>query len=244
MMARVVVENTGNRLLIGPLAQDLQNGYTIAVDTVIGDNTVTLVDSTGFVANSLIKIEEEVLGVPTTFYGQVLTNVANVLTLDRPIDRAFTASALVNRENFLLDVNGSVTPVVFSYKNSFSKPVNVTRLLFNMVTTNPATFNGFGDIAAPGLSNGIELRKKNADGTFTNYFNAKTNNRLQLLMFDVVFFDGGNPQAVNGLSGRLTFERLSSPVILRQGEELQLVVQDDLTSLISFEMVAEGNREG
>jgi len=241
---RTRIENSGNRLLIGPLAEDLQNGYTIAVDTVVGNYTVELTDSTGFIANSLIKIEEEFDETPTTFYAEVITNVANVLTLDRPLDRAFTTNALVNRENFLLNVNGSVTPVAFAYKNSFEKSVNVTRILFNMVTTNPATFNGFGDIAAPGLVNGIEFRKKNADGTFTNYFNAKTNNRLQLLMFDVDFFDGGNPQAVNGLSGRLTFEKLSSPIILNKDEELQILVQDNLSSLVTFEVVAEGNREG
>lgn len=240
---KVVKINSGNRLLVGPLAQDLQNGYTIAVDTVVGEYTVTLADSTGFVANSLIKIEEEIDNVPTTFFAEVLTNVANVLTLDRPIDRVFTSAALVNRENYLLNVNGAVTPVVFIYKNSFKKPINISRMLFNMVTTNPATFNGFGDIAAPGLTRGIELRKKNTDGTFTNYFNAKTNNRLQLLMYDVTFFDGGNPQAVNGLSGRFTFEKLSSPVILNKDEELQMLVQDDLSTLVSFEVVVEGNRE-
>jgi hypothetical protein len=236
--------NSGNRLLVAPLAQDLQNGYEINLDTVVGEYTVSLVDSTGFVANSLIKIEEVVNGKPTSFYAEVLTNVANVLTLDRPIDRVFTSGALVNRENYLLSVDGSVTPVVFCYKNNFSKVVNVTGLLFNMVTASPATFNGFGNIAAPGLTRGIELRKKNADGTFTNYFNAKTNNRLQLLMFDIDFFDGGNPQAVNGLSGRFTFEKLSSPVILRQGEELQLLVQDNLLTLTSFEGIIQGNREG
>lgn len=234
----------GNRLVIGPFAQDLQNGYTLATDAVVGGYTLTLTDSTGFVANSLIKVEEEIDGVPTTFYAEVLTNLANVLTLDRPVDRAFTTSAFINRENYLLDVDGSATPIEFVYKNSFDKPINITRMLFNMVTTNPALFNSFGDIASPGLTRGIELRKKNADGTYTNYFNAKTNNRLQLLMFDVSFFDGGNPQAVNGLSGRLTFEKLSSPIILKKNEELQLVVQDNLTTLLSFEAVIEGNREG
>ena len=118
----------GNRLLVGPFAQDLQNGYTIVGETVVGEYTVTLVDATGFVANSLIKLEEEFNGRPTTYYAEVLDNTANVLTLDRPIDRVFTSEALVNRENFLLNVNGSSTPVVFAYKNNFDKKVNLTRM--------------------------------------------------------------------------------------------------------------------
>ena len=152
---RVTEVPSGNRLLIGPLAQDLQNGYTLALDAVVGEYTITLTDATGFVANSLIKIEQELGGVPTTFYAEVLTNVANVLTLDRPIDRAFTTVALINRENYLLNVNGSASEVVFAYKNSFEKNVNITRMLFNMVTDNPALFTSFGDIA-----NAISMKSK------------------------------------------------------------------------------------
>lgn len=233
-----------NRLLIGPLAQDLQNGYTLSQDAVVGEYTLNLVDSTGFAINSLIKVEEEVNGVPTTFYAEVLTNITNVLTLDRPIDKLFTTNALINRENFNLNVDGSTTAVAFKYINQFDKPINLTRMLINMVCATGPPFDGFGDIAAPGLLRGIELRKKNADGTYTNYFNAKTNNRLQLLMYDFSFFDPSFPQAINGLSGRFTFEKLGSPIVLMQGEELQLLVQDNLTTITSFEAVVEGNREG
>jgi len=233
----------GNRLLVAPFAQDLQNGYTLSVDAVIGEYELTLTSVTGFATNSLIKVEEELNGEPTTFFAHVLSIATNTLTLDRPIDRTFTTASLINRENHLLNVNGSGTPIEFVYKNSFGKTVNVARMLFNMVTDNNTPFNGFGDIAAPGITNGIELRKKNTDGTYTNFFNAKTNNRLQLLMFDIDFFNSTHPQAVNGLSGRLTFEKFGSPVVLEEGEELQILVQDNLLTLLSFEAVVEGNRE-
>jgi len=236
--------NANNRLLIGPLAQDLQNSYELALDAVVGEYTLTLVDSTGFVANSLIKLEEEFNGIPTTFYAEVLTNVANVLTLDRPLDRAFTSDSFINRENFLLNVNGETTPIEFVYKNSFDKRINLTRMLINMVCDASPPFDGFGDIAAPGLTRGIEIRKKNADGTYTNYFNAKTNNRLQLIMYDFAFFDPSFPQAINGLSGRLTFNKLGNPIVLEKNEELQILVQDNLSTISSFEAVVEGNREG
>ena len=62
-------------------------------------------------------------------------------------------------------------------------------------------------------------------------------------MFDFSFFDPAFPQAVNGLSGRFTFEKLGSPVILEKGEEIQILVQDALQTITSFEAVVEGNRE-
>jgi len=234
----------GNRDIIGPLSENLQNSYQLAVTAVVDSRTLVLVDATGMVAGTLFKMEELVGGVPSTFYATVMSVATNTLTLDRPIDRAFTSLAVINRENFdMASANGSVTPVIFAYINNFPQKVNVTRMMLNMITADNTPYNGFGDIAAPGLARGIEVRKKNNDGTFTNYYNAKTNNRLDLLMFDFKFFDPTHPQAVNGISGRFTFEKLGSPVVLEQGEELQIVVQDDLTSLLSFEAVAEGNRE-
>jgi len=213
---------TGNRVLIGPLSENLQNSYQLASTAVIDIYTLVLVDATGMVAGTLFKMEELIDDLPSTFYATVLSVATNTLTLDRP-----------------------VTPVIFAYINNFDKKVNVTRMMFNMVTTDSTPYNGFGDIDAPGLPRGIEIRKKNNDGTYTNYFNAKTNNRLDLLMFDLSFFDPTHPQAVNGMSGRFTFEKLGTKVILEKGEELQIIVQDNLlaSTILSFEAVAEGNRE-
>jgi len=234
----------GNRDIIGPLSENLANSYELAVNAVIDSRTLVLVDATGMVAGTVFKMEELIDGVPSTFYGVVISVATNTLTIDRPIDRMFTSAAIINRENFdMASTDGSGTPVVFAYINNFPQKVNVTRIMLNMITSNNTPYNGFGDIAAPGLTRGIEVRKKNKDGTFTNYYNAKTNNRLDLLMFDFKFFDPTHPQAVNGISGRFTFEKLGSPVVLEEGEELQIVVQDNLTSLLSFEAVAEGNRE-
>ena len=53
-------------------------------------------------------------------------------------------------------------------------------------------------------------------------------------ILDVPFFDGAGPQAVNGLSGRFTFTKLGSVIKLETGEELQLIIQDDLMQMTDF----------
>ena len=98
----------------------------------------------------------------------------------------------------------------------------------------------FGDIGG-GLLRGITIRR--VDGTTQNILNAKTNGELKSIMFDY------DPETVaqngqNGFTGRLTFagqNKLGAVVRLGEGEDLQMIVQDDLTSLVDFEIIAEGS---
>lgn len=237
---RVTNESKNNTLLVGPLSQDLQNNYTLATTTTPESYEMELVNASGFVAGSLIIVEERLNDEPEIYYGVVLSVATNTLTLDRPIDGVFTSNAIITRENADLSVNGSVTPIVFRYANRFEEPISITRAMFNMVTSTDPDFDEFGNL--PALTRGILLRKKNFDGTFTNFPAIKTNNRLQLLMYDVTFFDSGLFATGGGLSGRFTFTKLGNAVKLGKNEELQVLVQDDLTGLVSFEVVVEGNR--
>ncbi len=234
-----VPKKTVEKLVITPLAQVLTEGLTLSADTVVDSYTISVTDGTQFSTNDLIKLEENGI-YSKTFHAVVLSINVNELTLDRPVDSIYTAAgASISRHNYNAKVNGSVTPVVFKVANTFDQDAYYTRGMFNIVCTDAALFNSFGDIAG-GLTRGIQFRKKLKDGSFVNLFNAKTNNRLQLIMYDVTFFDSTLPFNVNGLSGRLTFEKLGSEIILEKDEELQMVVQDDLTGLISFELVVEG----
>lgn len=227
-----------NKCVISPLANVLASGLKLSIPTVPDAYTITVSDGGSFSDDNVIKVEEN--GTDSrTFHAIVLSKNVNVLTLDRPVDAVFTIDATIKIINPYASVDGSITRVIFENENPFVSKVLINRIMFNMVTENPALFDSFGDIA-DGLLRGIELRKKNADGTFTNYFNAKTNNRLQLLMYDTTPFDPTHPQAVNGLSGRMTWEKFGSAIELNQGESLQMLVQDDLRTIISLEMISEG----
>ena len=117
-----------NPLIIGPLSQELQNGYVLAADTVENSKSIILVSATGFVAGSLIIIEEVVNGIPETFYAEVLSVSVNTLTLDRPVDTVFTVNSQITRENFDLSVDGSTT----FYGCHNSAPLQIDQLFISL----------------------------------------------------------------------------------------------------------------
>ena len=107
-----------------------------------------------------------------------------------------------------------------------------------MQTTSLGTYSQFGNIAK--LTKGLVCRFVN--GTTLNIFNAKDNRELDNLMFDLKFIpsQGGAP---DGLSGRLTFSKLGAVIRLRPFEDLQYIVQDDLTlgaNITKFEISVQG----
>lgn len=64
-------------------------------------------------------------------------------------------------------------------------------------------------------------------------------------MYDFTVYEASNPsQGIDGFCGRLTFGGQSKlGVVLRVGpdENLQLIVQDDLSYLVDFEIMLEGH---
>ena len=87
------------------------------------------------------------------------------------------------------------------------------------------------------------FRKENDDGTFTNYWNIKNNGEIGEMCYDKNYDDKA-PAGLYGLTARLTFggqSKIGVVIRLTEGEELQLVVQDDLTGLESFRIMAEGH---
>jgi hypothetical protein len=63
-------------------------------------------------------------------------------------------------------------------------------------------------------------------------------------MFDFNLFLATNPQGVNGLVGRLTYAgQAKHGVTLRFGpnEGLEFIIQDNLTALVKFRIMAQGH---
>ena len=110
------------------------------------------------------------------------------------------------------------------------------------------TFNSAGSDALFGnltaLTRGVVLRK--ADGINHTIFNAKTNGDFALRMYDIAYTDRAVPSQSYGLRGRSTFAGQDKRgVVIRldgdNSEELELLVQDDLSTLTSFRIVAQGH---
>jgi len=215
---------------------------TLAIATSIGDKSVTVTDSTGMVIGQYVSI----LSAPDNrFYlAKILGISGDIVTLDTPLDFAFPIGSGVAFRNANMNVNGSVTPQVFSVRGDvadIAAEIDITRIIFSMTCDTVVTFAKFGDLTA--LTNGIVLRRKNGD--YNNIFNIKSNAEIAGLMYDMTIYSADNPQqAVDGLNARLTFggqNKIGVVIRIAAGEDLQLIVQDDLSGLLNFEIMVEGH---
>lgn len=140
-----------------------------------------------------------------------------------------------------MNVDGSVTPRIFSIQAGTSGlEIDLTRLMYAMVTTNPIGMGGFGDLIE--LTRGVTIRTVN--GEYRNLMNFKTNFGLGIHAYDVNIFDEVKQNDVNALLARNTYAGQSKRgVVIRLGpsEQLQAIIQDDLTDLLYFWIMASGS---
>ena len=134
--------------------------------------------------------------------------------------------------------DGSTTRQIFDITNGSAHQFEFSQLMIHLTDGGVMDDGMFGSIAG-GLDNGVVLRKKNADGTYHNLWTARTNGELGHIAFDKVYDDKG-PAGIYGLTVRTVFTNLGSTMLLDEGEKLELIVQDDLTDLSTFKIMAEG----
>ena len=257
----IITDSTGNELVLeanGSMPVTLQDQTTppvilplsrliaedeTAVETVEDAYTITLADSTGFIAGNLVFIanvpQNEIM-----FCEQVGAPAGNVITIDRPIDYAFPVGSYVSTNSTNMAVDGSITPVIFSLRpGTVDVPltVDVTRVMIGMHTSTAVDLSKFGDLAA--LTYGVTLRR--VDGVKSNIFNIKSNGELASIAYDIRFYDAQNAnQGQHGLISRLTFagqNKMGVAIRIGPDEDLQLIIHDDLTGLLNFTIVAEGS---
>ena len=240
--ATVNIKEFPNRLAFLRAVQVLDNtSYQLASDTVTDNRDITLNDATGLLVGDEIAL---ILGNgslnPSYYYGVIKVKTTNTLTMDTPVDIVYPAGTTeVYKLNTNLNLNATPgTPIVARTFNASSElELSIKRMLIHVTDDAAMDDTTFGGI--PELNYGISLRKKNADGTFINYFNVTTNGELRELAYDVEYVDKAGP-GLYGLGCRLTFTKMGSPIVLQEGEELQVILQDDLTGLSSLEIMFEG----
>jgi len=204
-----------------------------------GHLIINVADVTSFVVGQYLTIYNPDANI--VYFGNILMiNVLSV-TLDTPIDSHFDSGSFVSVGNENLGVTAtSVAPVIFGIRNPTTNDIptkfDITRIIFKCLTADAIELSMFGDIVG-GITNGLVARK--SDGTFRNIFNVKTNADLKNLMYDIDI-ETVAKQAQNGFTGRFTFEKLGSVIRLEAGEDLQFIVQDDLSGLTEFNIIAQG----
>jgi hypothetical protein len=219
---------------------------TLAVDTVVNSNTITVTPGHGFTTADAGKHLAlfDFIDDPSVFTSTELISVAgDVFLLDSPLPRVFNtvdATAAIFHNN--MNVDGSITPEVFSVSSRPGLSGNVMGINMQLRDTVGMDFETFGGL--PVLTNGVVVRVNMGNGTYRNLYNFKSNGDIILMAKSHEFTEniGGG---IRGFNARVIFggEDNHGVVVHLDGalsETLEVVIQDDLSGLTLMDWVAQG----
>ena len=218
---------------------NIQAETTLSTLTAKDDYIINVASATGFVVGQYLTMYSTTDN--RVSFADILAVNGTAITLDRPLDFEYPIGADVRVGTTNMNVDGSVTPQIFGIRNptgsDVTLSVDITRLMFKILTAGAPDLSEFGDING-GITRGVQIRR--VDGTYQNIVNFKTNGEMKNAMFDLAIqAASGNQQ--DGVTGRFTLSALGAVVRIGEGEDLQIIIQDDLTSLNTFRVIAEGS---
>jgi hypothetical protein len=246
---KAFIQDQTSPVLTVPLLQG-RASVTLAADTAIDSRDITLDPGHGALVGEVIELADPV--ALKFMQATVLNVVADVITLDQPVNRVYTvATGIVQRSSDDMLVDGSSTPQIFSILPLPSQAGDMVRIIVLIEGPGDQDSSSFGSDAA--LTNGCVIRVKEQGGTFKNLFNFKTNGDFIIQGFDNAFLQPRVPaNNTRAFIARVTWGGQSKHgvVIRLEGlklEELQIVIQDDLrvgqglNTNTRFMLLAEGH---
>jgi hypothetical protein len=215
---------------------------TLSVQANPEDTALTLTSTTGFVDGTRVGVFSA--SDPDVFYlgTQIGAPSGNIITLDTPIDQELQINSSVAASSIDMAVDGSVTTQSFQIGPvgpGSTQVVNITRIMGHMLDATAMDDGKFGGL--PALSKGMILRHNNS--VIENIWNVKTNADLALICFDLKYSEKA-PGGQNGMNFRNTYsgpDKHGVVIDLQPGDFLEILIQDDLTGLDSFIMMAQGH---
>ena len=238
---KIIESSTETKPIDNYLLRVIDAPKLMTSDTVVDAYTINMVAGHGFsVGDELLLVQN---GNDVKSFGcKILSIATNTLTIDSPFDSVYeSAEAVVLKVSKELNIDGSVTPVIFDLPNSTTTEFHITRIIIHLTDANAMDDAKFGSLTS--LTRGIVFRKKNSDGTYNNIFNVKNNGEFGELAYDLTYQDAVK-HGTYGLHCRLTYSGLSKHgtcIKIKQNEAIEVLVQDDLTSLDSFRIMAQGH---
>jgi hypothetical protein len=205
-----------------------------------GDRTIDVTVTTGFIAGVTVG-----LSTPEGlfYFGEQVGAISgNTVTLDTPLDKDYPAGANAFPASHNMNVDGSTTPQVFQVGPvglATGISVDITRIMGYIqddVAMDDAKFGGISK-----LTNGVVLRVNNAE--MQNIWNVKTNGEIGLLCYDSAESQRA-PAGSYGIRWRNTYASQGKHGVtlrLDPGYKLEVLIQDDLTGLEDFQMMAQGH---
>ncbi len=217
---------------------DVTAQSTVAVAIVTQDRDITLVDATGFLVGDSIT---NLVAASDRTFPTIVSILGNTITLDKLIDGNYPIGTSIEAVPVEMNVLGvPATPTLFKVKPPTGQVWHLTRVMITMTHSTSGDMGKFGGI--PALVYGIQGRVLTA-GAYISYTNWKTNAEMARDMYDVTFDSRSGGGGDFGTTGRFTFTTLGTSLELNgdNGDELQFLVQDDLTGLDTFEIGVQGH---
>jgi len=215
---------------------------TVATASDGSDNTITVANGALFSVNDHIQLGLDAEHTGVHYHIQAIAT--NVLTLDAYVDEEWDIGTVIETITSDMNVNASLaSPETFIIKPHVGEIIHVTRILISMTQSTAGDLGLFGNLAA--LTNGVLIRVK-ASGQYGSFTNWKANADLKNDMYDVEFDTRSGGGGTYGTSGRGSFSRIGVAVRLdgSQGDQMEIILQDDVSGLTSFAIKAQGHIEG
>lgn len=230
-----------NNIINRYLHQHTGTSSTLTVASSIGDYQLTLASVVGFSVGDPIHINTT--SVERT-HPLITAIVGNTLTLDRELDYAHSIgdTVEVTITDMASQIGTMATPEIYWAGPPAGEVWHITRLLFEMTHGTAGDLGLFGNLTA--LSNGVVLRVY-VGGAYYTLTNWKDNSDMKVDMFDVEFDPRSGGGGSYGTTGRGTFIRTGAVLRLDGdlGDRFEVLVQDDITALVSFTMKVQGHPE-
>lgn len=150
----------------------------------------------------------------------------------------FISVFLRNAGSAEANVNGSVTPVEFSFSPTVKCEIH--RMFVTVRDAGAFASDEYGNIAG-GLTNGVEFEATDATGTLDMLDGApiQTNLDWSERCYDAEPKEYSGTQSV-ALVARWTFAKSGIPLFMSPGDLLVIRINDDLTPLLSHRFLIQG----
>lgn len=231
-----------DRIVNDPFTQDGGTSTTLSVAASAGDTSITVASTAGLAVGNQLRIGdatgERHVSKITALPG------GGVVTLDFPLDYGYAISEAVQLVSASMNVTGTLaSPQSFVVQPQAGEIFHVTSLQLTMNHTAAGDNGLFGDLTA--LTNGVVIRR--VDGT-----TGQTNILTVWKSGDDIAVDGGDPKYAARSSGGGTYgtnsilnvKGLSGGYFHLDGDAgdyIEVLVQDDLSTLLDFKMHAQGH---
>lgn len=214
------------------------------VNASIGSTDLTVVSDAAFSAGDWIYIHEGATE-ENNFLKVTAKPGGNVLTLDRPLDNAYTTITPAIVELVYVNMalfNGSlVTPVSFTIQPPSDEVWHMRRLLLTLQDNTVMDTSKFGGGTV--LTYGIVVRVDN-NGVKYTITNWKSNADFMEDSYDVTFHDKA-PAGNYGLAMRWSPDKVDAYIRLdgATNDYLEVLIQDSLTGLVDCQIKVQGHKE-